>query len=132
MEKLLAEARAKNVTIIYSTFPGPTIGDTLPQVAPKPNEPHVTAFLDKFVGTDLDKMLKEKGIKSVIVVGSASNGAVLYTASSAFFHGYQTIVPVDGLSGKSAYIDQYSVYNFVSAPVMGGKVTLTRTDMIKF
>jgi nicotinamidase-related amidase len=68
----------------------------------------------------------------VIVVGSAANGAVLNTATSAFFHGYQTIVPVDGMSGKNPYVEQEVVYNFVSTPVMGGKVTLTRIDMIKF
>jgi nicotinamidase-related amidase len=132
VQKLLAAARAKDLTVIYSLFPGPVIGDTLPEVAPKGNEPVVTAFLDKFEGTDLDKILKDKGIKTVIVVGSAANGAVLYTGTSAFFHKYQTIIAVDGVSGKTPYIDQYSIYNFISAPVMGGKVTLTRTDMIKF
>jgi nicotinamidase-related amidase len=132
VQKLLAAARAKDLTIIYSLFPGPVIGDTLPEVAPKGNEPVVTAFLNKFEGTDLDKILQDKGIKTVIVVGSASNGAVLYTGTSAFFHKYQTIIAVDGVSGKTPYIDQYSIYNFISAPVMGGKVTLTRTDMIKF
>ncbi len=132
VQKLLAAARAKNMTVIYSMFPGPVIADTLPQVAPTGSEPVVTSFLDKFVGTDLDKILKDKGIKTVIVVGSASTGAVLYTGTSAWFHKYETIIPVDGMSGMSAYIDQYAVYNFVAAPVMGGKVTLTRTDMIKF
>ena len=34
-QKLLAAARAKNMTIIYSLFPGPVISDTLPEVAPK-------------------------------------------------------------------------------------------------
>ena len=41
-------------------------------------------------------------------------------------------IAVDGVSGKSPYIEQYSIYNFVSAPVMGGKVVLTSIDMIKF
>jgi nicotinamidase-related amidase len=132
VQKLLAAARAKDVTVIYSLFPGPVIGDTLPEVAPKGTEPVVTAFLNKFDGTDLDKILKDKGIKTVIVVGTAANGAVLYTGTSAFFHKYQTIIAVDGASGSTPYIEQYSVYNFVSAPVMGGKVILTRTDMINF
>lgn len=139
VQKLLAQARAQNMTVIYTKFPSPSpnfpspvIGDVLPPVAPLGSEPVITAFLDKFDGTDLDKILKDKGIKTVIVVGSASNGAVMYTGTAAFFHGYQTIVPVDGLSGKDAYMDQYAVFNFAAAPVMGGKVVLTRTDMIKF
>ncbi len=50
--------------------------------------------------TGLDKILKDKGIKTVIVVGSAANGAVLNTATSAFFHGYQTIVRSMACPGK--------------------------------
>ena len=34
-------------------------------------------------------MLKDKGIKTVIVVGTAANGAVLYTGSGAALRGYQ-------------------------------------------
>jgi nicotinamidase-related amidase len=135
---LLTAARTASATVIYTAYPGG--GDVLPEVARKENEPLVTAFLDKFTltnkdgirDTGLDKMLKDKGIKSVIVVGSAANGAVLYTATSAFFHGYQTIVPIDGISGKNPYVEQEVIYNFVSAPVMGGKVLLTRSDMVKF
>ena len=77
-------------------------------------------------------MLKDKGIKTIILVGSAANGAVLFTTTSAFFRGYQTIVPVDGISGKDSYVEQEVVYNFITTPVMGGKVTLTSIDMIKF
>ena len=66
-------------------------------------------------------MLKDKGIKTVIVVGSAANGAVFFTATAAFFHGYQAVIPVDGMSGSSPYIEQEVVHNFVSTPVMGGE-----------
>ena len=136
VQKLLAAARANGATVIYSLPiippPGVVIGDTLPEVAPKGNEPVVHSFFDKFSNTNLDQILKDKGIKTVIIVGTVSNGAILYTGTSAFTHGYQTIISVDGISGRSPYIDQYVVYQFVSAPVMGGKVILTRSDMIKF
>jgi nicotinamidase-related amidase len=130
--KLLAAARAKGVTVIYSLFPGPTIADTLPEVAPKGTEPVVTAFFNKFADPNLDKTLKDKGIKTVILIGSAANGAVLGTGTEAFFHHYETVIPVDGMSGRDAYVEQSVVYNFISAPVMGGKVVLTKIDMIKF
>ena len=131
-QKLLATARAKNMTIIYSLFPGPVISDTLPEVAPKGTEPVVSSFFNKFLNTDLDKLLKDKGIKTVILMGAASDGAILYTGTEAFFHHYQTIIAVDAIAGANAYVDQFSVYQFIVAPVMGGKVALTRTDMIKF
>jgi nicotinamidase-related amidase len=136
IQKLLSEARANGATVIYSLPiippPGVAIGDTLPEVAPKGDEPVVHTFFDKFSNTDLDKILKDKGIKTVIIVGGVANGAVLYTGTSAFTHGYQTIISVDGIYGRSAYVEQYSVYQFVAAPVLGGQVILTRSDMIKF
>jgi nicotinamidase-related amidase len=137
VQKLLAAARAKNMFVVYTkypssspSFPSPVVGDILPQVAPAGKEPVVTAILDKFDRTNLDKLLRGKHIKTVIVVGNASNGAVMYTATAAYFHDYHVIVPVDGVSSRSAYNDQYAVYNFAAAPVMGGKVALTKTDMI--
>src|ERR1700693_808221 len=43
IEKFIATARAKGVTVIYSTIPPIAIGDTLPTIAPKPDDPVVTA-----------------------------------------------------------------------------------------
>jgi len=139
LQKLLAAARANNMLVVYTkypspspSYPAPTVADILPSVAPRGNEPVITAILDKFDGTDLDKILKDHGIKSVIIVGNASNGAVMYTGTTAFFRGYQPIIPVDGMSSRDPYVDQFVVFNFSSAPVMAGHVVLTRTDMIKF
>src|SRR4249919_1434485 len=49
VEKLIAEARAHGVMVIYTTVPSVPIADTLPAVAPKGNEPIVAAFVDKFM-----------------------------------------------------------------------------------
>jgi nicotinamidase-related amidase len=86
--KLLDAARASGVTVIYTLIPGPAvIGDTLPAVAPKGDEPVVKSAVDKFIlgnqDTGLEKMLKDKGITSIIAVGTAAHGAVLYTESAA-------------------------------------------------
>ena len=132
VKNYLDEARARGLLVVYSLFPGLTVADILPEVAPKGNEPIITGELDKFEGSAIDKILKDKGIKSVIIIGTKSNGAILYTATTAFIRGYQTILAVDAVSGTSPYIEQYVIYNFVSAPVVGGKVILTRNDMIKF
>ena len=128
VQKLLVAARDKKMFVVYTKFPipGPKPAEILAQVAPVGKEPLVTAFLDKFLNTNLAKTLKGNGIKTVIVVGSASNGAVLFTASSAFAHGYQVIVPVDGLSGKNAYVDQSVVFDFVTAPVMAARLRSPR------
>jgi nicotinamidase-related amidase len=101
-------------------------------VAPQPGEPNVTSGPDKFVNTDLDKILKDKSIKTVIAVGTASNGAVLFTASAAVFRGMDVIVPVDGMSSNDRYIDLTTAYTFATAPRLSQKVTLTTLDKVSF
>ena len=144
--KLIAEARAKGVFIVYTlfpstspaTFPNPVIGDTLPAVAPKGDEPVITSFVDKFIlgnkDTGLEKMLKDKAITSVVTVGVAAHGAVLYTASAAALRGFNVIVPVDGMSGNGTdtFIEQAVAMILTTAPILSPKVTLTSIDMVKF
>jgi nicotinamidase-related amidase len=142
VEKLLAAARGSGVTVIYTLFPSPApekfanpvIGDVLPAVAPKGDEPVVISFVDKFIlgdkDTGLQKMLKDKGITTVVLVGTASHNGVLFTSVAASLRGFDVIVPVDGISGNNSYEDQLAAYTLTSSIVY--KVTLTSTDMIKF
>jgi nicotinamidase-related amidase len=132
MKKLLAAARAAKATVVYSIIANTTPADVIKDVAPEANEPHVKSGPDKFVNTDLDKILKDKGIKTVIAVGTASNGAVLYTASGAAFRGMNVVVPVDGISAVTPYADKTTVFTFMNAPSVSAKTTLTRSDMIRF
>jgi nicotinamidase-related amidase len=132
-KKLLDQARAKDMLVVYSIIPGPaTIGDTLPEVAPTAKEPFVKSGVDKFYKTNLEQVLKDKNIQTVITVGTAANGAVMYTASAAVLRGFNVIVPVDGVSAENTYIEQYVTYNFTSAPIVSSKVTLTSIDKLKF
>ena len=142
VQKLLDEARAKGVYVIYAlfpsprpaTFPNPKITDYVPELAPKGNEPVVTAFVDKFnlggKDTGLEKMLKNKAIKTLIPVGVTSHNGVLFTSVAAAFRGFDVVVPVDGMAGNNAYEDQLTAYTLTSSIVY--KVTLTSIDMIKF
>jgi nicotinamidase-related amidase len=132
MKKLLAQARAAKVPVVYSIIANSTPADVITDVAPLADEPHVLSGPDKFLRTDLEKILKDKGITTVIVVGTASNGAVLYTGSGAAFRGMNVIVPVDGLSAVEAYSDYSTVFTFANAPLLSAKTTLTKSDMIKF
>jgi nicotinamidase-related amidase len=132
MKKLLESARAAKVPVVYSIIANSTIGDVLPDVAAKADEPHVQAGPDKFLRTDLEKMLKDKGITTVIVAGTASNGAVLFTAAGAAFRGLNVIVPVDGMSSVDPKAEYATVLDFQTAPTISARSTLTRSDMIKF
>ena len=132
MKKLLGEARAAKVLVVYSMIANTTPADVIKDLAPLANEPHVQSGPNKFRNTDLEKILKDKGITTVIVIGTAANGAVLSTASGATLRGITVIVPVDGLSSVEAYADLSTVYTFTTAPALVGKSTLTRSEMIKF
>jgi nicotinamidase-related amidase len=132
MKKLLGEARAHKVLVVYSIIANTTTADVMADVAPLAAEPHVQSGPNKFRNTDLEKILKDKGIATVIVTGTAANGAVLQTAIGAVGRGMNVIVPVDGLSSIDAYADLSTVYTFSNAPALSAKGTLTRSGMIKF
>jgi nicotinamidase-related amidase len=131
IQRLLAQAREKGVLVVYS-LASQSLTDILPDVAPRPEEVSVSSGPDKFLNTDLDKILKEKGIKTVIVVGTAAEGAVLNTASGAAQRGFKVIVPVDGMSSNDPYAEQYTTWHLANAPRIGTQTTLTRFDLIGF
>jgi len=132
VKKLLTAARAAKASVIYSIIANSTTADVIKDVAPMADEPHVQAGPDKFLNTDLAKILKDKGIQTVIVTGTASNGAVLFTAAGAAMRGLKVIVPVDGMSAADPYADLSTAYTFATAPLVSAKSTLTKIDMIKF
>src|ERR1700682_5960356 len=132
-KQLLTEARANNVLVVYGIVAGSVIGDTVADVVPNGKEPVVQGGPDKFLNTDLEKILKDHGVKTVIVAGTAANGAVLHTASEAVLRGFKAVVPVDTMSADNAYIEQYVAYHFISA--RGGiaaATTLTRVGLVKY
>jgi nicotinamidase-related amidase len=132
MKKLLDQARAHKMPVVYSLISNTTKADVIKDVAPRDDEPAVLSGPDKFRNTELEKILKDKGIATVIVAGTAANGAVLYTGSGAAFRGMNVIVPVDGISAVEPYAEYSTVFTFMNAPTVSAKTTLTKTDMIKF
>lgn len=132
MQKLLATARAAKATVVYSIIANTTTADVMKEVAPQANELHVQSGPNKFRNTELEKILKDKGITAVIVAGTAANGAVLQTSIDAALRGLNVIVPVDGLSAVEPYAELSTVYTFTNAPALSARSTLTRSGMIKF
>jgi nicotinamidase-related amidase len=129
---LLTRARGADMKVVYSLVAGGAVADILPPVAPLGGEPMVSSGTDKFLGTDLDAVLHASGIKTVIIVGTASHGAVMTTATEAALRGYQVVVALDGVSADTLYAEQYAAWDLVNAPVIIGHVTLSRTDLITF
>lgn len=128
----LAKARAKGLFIAYSLTSQGAPETILPGVKPLGTEPIVKASVDKFYNTDLEKILREKGISTVIIAGTTAEGAVLHTATAAAMRGFLVVVPVDGMSAGTLYAEQYTAWHLVNAPGSRQKTTLTRFDMIGF
>jgi nicotinamidase-related amidase len=89
---------------------------------------------DKFYSGELQPMLQQRGIKTVIVCGASSNQAVLYTATAAARpFGYDVVIPVDGLIARGDYEHEFTLHQFTILP--GGaaeKFKITEFDKIRF
>src|SRR5581483_8055175 len=110
---LIKKARDAKVPVIYSTTANATV---LPDVAPQPGEPTVTAKADKFVGTNLEDLLKERKATTAVIVGSAANGAVLYTTFEANIRGITAVVATDGISTGPAFDTFLTEYQLLNQP----------------
>lgn len=135
VKKLHDAARAAGAIVVYS-FAG--AGDPHefadPTMAPRDGEWMAQRGPDKFLGSDLEKRLKDKAIKTVIVTGSSAQGVVIGTGSGAAQRGYSVVVPVDGMSSDDVYSEQYAAWHMYKGgpAIVTDKVTLTRSDMISF
>ena len=131
VQKMAAEARAKRILVVHSMFGGATKADLL--IAPLDNEAIVTSGANKFLRTELEKILRDAGITTVIVTGTAANGAVLHTAAAAALVGFKVVLPVDAMSAADPYAEQYTAWHLANGPGgIGPNVTVTRIDMVTF
>jgi nicotinamidase-related amidase len=133
ISNLLMKVRKNSMLIVYSLTHNGNPQDIFKQIAPLPSDPIVKSNVDKFYGTNLNEILQNNGIKTVIVTGFAANGAVLHTAASAAFHGYNVIVPVDCMSTANIlYAEQYTAWHILNSPATRDRAVLTKTDLINF
>jgi len=128
----LEKARSKGMAVVYSLTNKGTKETILPEVTPLENEPIVKSSVDKFFNTDIEKILLEKGIKTVIISGTTAEGAVLHTATGAAMRGFRVIVPIEGMSAGTLYAEQYTAWHLLNAPGTRQSTTLTSFEMIEF
>lgn len=67
---------------------------------------------DAFTNTDLQALLKNRGIKSLVVTGVNTNLCVQATVLRAFAEGYYTVVPKDAVASTDAELHAYALNNF--------------------
>lgn len=134
VKQLMAKVRAKGIPVVYALGLLPTPGvpaDIWPEAAMVGDEPWVRSGPDKYLKTELEKILTDRGIKTVVVTGAASHGAVLYTIGGSVFRGLKVIVPIDVIAAESTYAEQYTVWHLQNAPRMAANVKLTSVDLIE-
>jgi nicotinamidase-related amidase len=131
-------ARAHNMIVWYSLVG--SNGKATPEdvmdaaIKPRPGEWYRQNGPDKFTGSTLEPVLKQAGIKTVIICGNSFQGATVGTGQEAAERGYKVIVPVDCSAAESIYNEQYAAFHLAKGGPVGvtSNVTLTRTTMIKF
>lgn len=138
VKQLLDRARAAGARVVFS------LGRAAEQkvfadLDPRPGEGVVRSSADKFFNTDLADRLQ--GIRYAVVVGTAANGAVLYTSFGCCARGMTVAVAEDGISTREPFstwvaryqlLDQPGFQNKQNEPLKEKAVTLTRTDLITF
>ncbi|MBI9075695.1 MAG: isochorismatase family protein [Desulfatibacillum sp.] len=129
---LIDKARAVKMPVIYSLTPRGALETILDPVKPQAGEHIVSSSVDKFWNTDLEKILKAKGVTTVIITGTAAHGAVLRTATAAEFRKLKVILPVDCLSAADLYTEQATVQLLLTGPGTRNAIILTRSDMLVF
>lgn len=130
--RLVATAREKGALIIFSVaVANSTPADLLPELPAAAGEQVLPPLgPDKFVGSDLEKTLRDRGIKSVIAMGTQAQTSVLHTGASAALRGFDVIVPVDAMSADDVFSEAYTAWHLSTAARIAPKTTLTRLDMI--
>jgi len=137
---LVKKARDAKVPVIYSQTA--TAGSTyIADIAPQPGDATVTGRADKFYQTNLEQILKDKAIETAVVVGSAANGAVLYTTFGLGLRGITVVVAEDGISGDPVFTETLTRWQLLNEPGFAnanntpldkGHVTLSTADKITF
>ena len=140
MTPFMERVRKANMVVAYGTR-AQNMTKWLKEVAPAANDIKIiNTAQDRFYGTDLDKALKAKGIKTLIMVGWKISGSVQFTSVGAMAHDYTVVIPMDTTSAGSDYETTIGFYNVLNSgnanlanqPLKANAVTLTRTDMITF
>jgi nicotinamidase-related amidase len=137
---LLMRARKAGVLVAYSTQEA-NVAKWMPEIAPASGDPLIPSKgQDRFYSTELDNVLKAKGITTVILTGWKVSGSILYTSVGATLRGYTVVVPADTTDAPTDYevpIGIYAMLNQNSAnaknePLKPKATTLSRSDLISF
>jgi nicotinamidase-related amidase len=140
MTPFMDRVRKAGLTVAYGTRQ-PNMDHWLKEVAPTGNDIKIiNVAQDRFYNTDLDAVLKAKGITTLILTGWKVSGSVTYTSVAATLRGYTVVVPVDTSLDQTDFeiaVGRHQILNQTSSnannePLKERASTLSRTDLITF
>lgn len=121
IQALLQRARQAGAAVIYTQdwhapedpefrlWPAHCVAGTwgaeiLAELAPQPGEPVVRkTTYDPFFRTELEALLRERGVEHLVIVGTVANICVLHAAGSAALRGLHVLVPKDCVSALNEF-----------------------------
>jgi nicotinamidase-related amidase len=108
-------------------LPGSPAARLVPQLGPEPGDLVLARLhgLSPFQGTELDSVLRNLGVRTLVGVGVSVNVAIQNFAFDAVNAAYQMVIPCDAVAGFPAeYVEM------VFANTLGAIATLTSTDEV--
>jgi nicotinamidase-related amidase len=136
--EFLETARKVSVPILYTISAaarGTPLGEVAAPLKRRVSEPvlYPDAF-DKFTCGELTLELDKSNCRSLVIVGSATNFAVLYTATTAArIYRYEVVIPLDGVNARRQYEHEYAIHQMTILPASAHKqFRFTKLGMIEF
>ncbi len=118
----------------FSIWPAHTVegsagAELMPEFSPRKEDYFIRKRMyDPFFATDLDLLLRQKGIRRLVITGTMANVCVLHTAGTGHLLGYESIVPMDAVSALTPF-DLQSAFRQISFLYQG---KLTESSEISF
>jgi nicotinamidase-related amidase len=108
----------------HPLLPGSPAAALAPEIGARADEPVLARLhgLSPFQGTELDFLLRNEGVTTIVGVGVSVNVAIQNLAFDAVNAGYQVVIPTDAVAGFPAdYVEK------VFAHTLSAVATLTTT-----
>jgi nicotinamidase-related amidase len=108
-------------------LPGSPAAEVVPEVGVEPSDLVLARIhgLSPFQGTELDFVLRNLGVRTIVGVGVSVNVAIQNLAFDAVNSGYQVVIPRDAVAGfPRDYVEM------VFAHTLGAVATLVTTEEI--
>ncbi|MCU1351717.1 MAG: Isochorismatase hydrolase [Acidimicrobiales bacterium] len=121
--RLFLGVRRSPVTML----PGSPEVQVVPELGPEPGDLVLTRLhgLNPMAGTDLDPVLRNLGISTLVVTGVSVNVAITNLVMDAVNHGYQVVLPRDAVAGLPASYAEALIDNTLAL-----LATVTTTDEV--